>query len=176
MDQLLSRVAPNIRKLLSVNLVADGDNDQNCMNWTDRIAPGRSAIGARGCLTSIAAMFITCNVYSAESIGTADSLTPGFWEIIIALFVTAVAASVAYLCYGAARLWLGYWRLLAIAPLAILAFWLLITTAGMSNNALWTFELLAWAMATTVYLVVLFTARRAFEKAASENKTVDSDP
>jgi len=46
----------------------------------------------------------------------------------------------------------------------------------MSNNALWTFELLAWAMATTVYLVVLFTARRTFEKAASENKTVDSDP
>ncbi len=176
MDQLPSKVASNIRKLLSVKLVADGDNDQNCMNWPDRTALGRSATGTRGCLTSVVIMLTAFNVHSAESIGTADTLTPGFWELIIALFVTAIAASVAYLCYGAIRLWLGYWRLLAIAPLAILAFWLLITTAGMSNNALWTFELLAWAMATTVYLVVLFTARRTFEKAASENKTVDSDP
>lgn len=94
------------------------------------------------------------------------------WSWIISLFVISVAASVAYLCYGAVQLWEGYWRILAIAPLAILALWTCTLLVPMLTSSvvrtLWSFELLFWAMVTTVYLVVLFTARRTFEKAAAE--------
>ncbi|MCP5346164.1 MAG: hypothetical protein R3F41_00730 [Gammaproteobacteria bacterium] len=93
----------------------------------------------------------------------------GFWGVVIGVFVSLVAFSVAYLCYFAVRLWAGYWRALALAPLAVLGIWLALLLlgilTGMAPRALWTVEILFWAMATTIYLVTLFTARRAFEKA-----------
>lgn len=96
------------------------------------------------------------------------------WDLIIALFVAAIAGSVAYLCYFALRLWNGHWKKLAMAPLILLAVWLLSLVVGASTGlalrALWPFELLLWAMATTIYLVVLFTARRTFQKADAASR------
>jgi hypothetical protein len=127
-------------------------------------------------LTTGLTMLLTSAAQAAESADPAPALTAGFWDLLIAVFVCLVAASVAYLCYGAVRLWLGYWRLLAIAPLALVGIWLGFAAADFSQpNPLWTFELLAWAMATTVYLVVLFTARRTFEKAAIDKKFRELD-
>jgi hypothetical protein len=138
----------------------------------DRLSAARSGFILKTGLPAL----LPSAVHAAESTVAASSFAADFWDLIIALFVCLVAASVAYLCYGAVRLWLGYWRLLAIAPLAVLAIWLVFTATGFSQpNPLWPFELLAWAMATTVYLVVLFTARRTFEKAAVDKKIRNLD-
>ena len=92
-----------------------------------------------------------------------------FWNAIIAALVCSVAASVAYLCYFAVRLWGGNWKPFAIAPLVVLAAWVgfvvLGVVIGREPRTLWPFELLAWSMVTAVYLVVLFTAKRTFDKA-----------
>ena len=128
------------------------------------------------CLLSAA---IPLSALSAEPLNAGEATGFNLWGAVIAVFVCSVAASVAYLCYGAIRLWEGYWRILAIAPLFVLALWisLLVTTTLLSSELrpLWSFELLAWAMTTTVYQVILFTARRTFEKAAAETagKTLD---
>ena len=106
---------------------------------------------------------------AAETAATAGGGPLTTWSIVIALLVCSVAASVAYLCYFAVRLWKGYWKSLALAPLGLLGLWLTLILVGMltglAPRALWTVEILAWAMGTAVYLVILFTARRAFEKA-----------
>ena len=94
------------------------------------------------------------------------------WQLIIGVFVSVVAGSVAYLCYGSVRLWSGYWKALALMPLMILAlllaFYVLIFAILSGSRPLWPFEVLSWAMGTTIYLVVLFTAKRTFEKAETE--------
>jgi hypothetical protein len=106
---------------------------------------------------------------AAEAVATAEGGSLTTWSVVIALLVCSVAASVAYLCYFAVRLWNGYWKSLALAPLGLLGLWLTLILVGMltglAPRALWTVEILAWAMGTAVYLVTLFTARRAFEKA-----------
>jgi len=106
----------------------------------------------------------------AYSAAVANDSPGGFWEVIIGLFVCSVAASVAYLCYFAVRLWTGYWKALALAPLILLGLWLAfllaVITTSLAPRPLWPVEILSWAMLTTVYLVVLFTARRTFDKAA----------
>jgi len=122
-------------------------------------------------------MLMPVSSFAAENPNIVTPASYGFWDTAIASFVCLVAASVAYLCYGAVRLWGGYWRALAITPLVLLALWVSTLVAGTLSasaiRSLWSFELLFWAMATTVYLVVLFTARRTFEKAALKEDHLD---
>lgn len=115
--------------------------------------------------------------WAAEIMGTSDQTPLTAWSIVIALLVCSVAASVAYLCYFAVRLWSGYWKFLALAPLGLLGLWLTLILVGMltglAPRTLWAVEILAWAMGTAVYFVVLFTARRAFEKADALDSSKD---
>ena len=91
--------------------------------------------------------------------------------LIITLIVVTVPGLVAWLCWTAVRVWRGNWRKLAAAPLAIL--FLLLVSLGWSwfspggLRQLWPFEVFLWAMATVVYLVVLMTAKKTFDKADS---------
>jgi hypothetical protein len=69
--------------------------------------------------------------------------------------------------------WSSHWKAMALAPLIVLGVWLGVIIISKFTDAdsheLWPFEIFAWAMATTIYLVVLMTAKRTFDKAASQN-------
>ncbi|MBL4820359.1 MAG: hypothetical protein JKY98_05125 [Gammaproteobacteria bacterium] len=88
-----------------------------------------------------------------------------------------VVANVAYLCYQAMREWQGSWRVLAQAPLVLLALWAVIISASKwvdpSSHSLWAFEVFAWAMITTIYLVTVMVAKRTFEKAEQQKQAGD---
>jgi|GEM_PF-3536431 len=133
-----------------------------------------SAANRKTLRRALFAATLPVDAFAAEVAISVSQEPSAIWDIVIAVFVCSVAASVAYLCYGAVRLWVGYWRAMAITPLLLLALWVSTLVAGTLLNSatrpLWSFELLFWAMATTIYLVMLFTARRTFEKAALEKK------
>jgi hypothetical protein len=94
------------------------------------------------------------------------------WNLFITLIVIAVPGSIAWLNWAALKTWSGYWRVLAGAPLVLLAAWVgLIVLSLLLNpdsHRLWPFEIFVWAMVTVVYLVVLMTAKRAFAKAEQQ--------
>ena len=91
------------------------------------------------------------------------------WGLFIAIMVIAVCGSVVYLCYHAMQAWNDHWRWMALTPLVILWAWVILIAVSKlldpASHALWAFELFAWAMITTIYLVILMTAKRTFEKA-----------
>jgi len=95
------------------------------------------------------------------------------WGFIIAGLVIFVAASVVYICYHAVHHWTGLWRPFAIAPLFILAIWIAVILATKladpTSHQLWTFEILAWSMTTSVYLACLMTAKRIFDRSDQSN-------
>lgn len=90
-------------------------------------------------------------------------------NLITTVIVVTVPALIAWLNWSAVRAWQGYWRKLAAAPLILLAVLLVsLTISGFRPGGLrplWPFEVFLWAMATVVYLVILMTAKRTFDKA-----------
>jgi len=142
---------------------------QTMINSPNTAAPSRRSLNWWYGFTLAFLLGWQHNALSAEIIAVTGSTSGDFWNLLVAILVCSVAGSVAYLCYFAVRLWAGNWRSLAIAPLLVLAIWLisimLSLFTGLAPRSLWAFELLLWAMATTVYLVILFTAKRTFEKA-----------
>ena len=111
---------------------------------------------------------LIANQYAAEN--SEENVSSG-WDLLIPIMVLAVCASVVYLCYQAIRVWNGYWRSMALAPLVILGLWLAVIVLAKfvdpKTHELWPFEVFAWSMGTTIYLVVLMTAKRTFDKAAA---------
>ena len=63
---------------------------------------------------------------------------------------------------------------MALAPLLVLGVWfaviLVAKISDPTSHEIWPFEVFAWAMFTTIYLVVLMTAKRTFDKAENQNK------
>ena len=96
-----------------------------------------------------------------------------FWEIIIGLIVVSTASCVAYLCYLAIQVWPGHWKSFAFAPLAVLGAWLALIVISKivdaTSHSLWAFEIFSWAMMALIYLVILMTAKRTFDKKAQNN-------
>lgn len=110
--------------------------------------------------------------FASEDTLDSDDVIWGGWEILIALLVIATGGSIAYLCYQAMLAWEGTWKLMALAPLVVIALWLTIILVNKlsdpASHQLWAFEVFSWAMGTTLYLVVLMTAKRAYLKAEQE--------
>lgn len=96
------------------------------------------------------------------------------WTIFIAIMVLGVTGSVVYLCCLAIQAWDGYWKQLAIAPLLALGVWVVLILVSKflepGTHRLWPFEIFAWSMMTTIYLVVLMTAKRTFDKADQQSQ------
>ena len=111
----------------------------------------------------------TGNQFATET--TEESAGLG-WSLFIPIMVIAVCGSVVYLCYQAMLAWNGYWKSMALAPLLILGVWLAVIVlakfADATSHELWPFEVFSWAMITTIYMVVLMTAKRTFDKAAEQ--------
>ncbi len=94
------------------------------------------------------------------------------WNLFLTIIVIAVPASIAWLSWAASRHWKDYWRLLAAIPLLVLLLWsafiVLEKLVDPGSHRLWPFEIFIWGMATVVYLVVLMTAKKTFDKADAE--------
>lgn len=97
------------------------------------------------------------------------------WNFILfaTVFITMIASGA--LPVAALRQWQGYWKLVAAIPLLCLMGWvaliLLAQSINSESHSLWILELFAWAMLTLIYMVVVFTAKRAFEKADQAAKS-----
>jgi len=94
------------------------------------------------------------------------------WNLFIAVLIVLIPGSIVALCVAAIRQWRGSWRIMAIAPLGILLAWVALIVFSIilrpGSHSLWVFELFVWAMATSVYMMLLMTAKKAFLKADQE--------
>jgi len=110
--------------------------------------------------------------YAAEDTAEADGLS---WNLIIPIMVLVVCGSVIFLCYQAILAWSGYWKTMALAPLLVLVVWsvviLIAKISDPTSHEIWPFEVFSWAMFTTIYLVVLMTAKRTFDKTENQKNT-----
>ena len=90
------------------------------------------------------------------------------WNILILALVIAISGSIAALPVAAMRQWRGVWKKLAMLPLAIIIIWMVVIALSKlinpDSHSLWVSEVFSWAMITSVYMVILITAKRAFEK------------
>ena len=123
-----------------------------------------------GLSSSIEAQALQLNSAAAEG------ATSNFWNIAIAAITLAMTWAVAGLAFSASRQWRGGWRLVASAPLLILALWSgLIVISKLLNpsaHALWPFELFIWSMLTAVYMMVMLMAKK---NAQSQDQQPDKD-
>jgi hypothetical protein len=91
-----------------------------------------------------------------------------FWSILVSALVAVITGAIAALPYAAMKQWQGHWKTLAMLPLAVLLIWVAVIALSIllnpNSHSLWAFEIFAWAMGTSVYIVILITAKRAFEK------------
>jgi len=112
----------------------------------------------------------------AAAVGN-DTETTWFWNLLIALIVLAVTMASAALPLAAVRQWTRLWRIGAAFPLLLLFIWLAVIAVSrlLSEDAhrLWPLEIFAWAMLNMIYMVVLMTAKRVFQK-EDENKGATS--
>ena len=96
-----------------------------------------------------------------------------WWNLVIAMVVLVFSLASASLPLAAWRQWRGAWRYAAAAPMAGLIFWALLIVVGRisdpASHRLWPFEIFAWAMLTTIYMVAVMTTKRIFEKADQES-------
>jgi hypothetical protein len=97
------------------------------------------------------------------------------WNILISILVIAISGSIAALPIAALKQWRGVWKKLAMLPLAIIIVWMVVIALSKlinpDSHSLWTLEVFSWAMITSVYMVILITAKRAFEKEDSKEGT-----
>lgn len=113
-----------------------------------------------------------------EQANTPDESSPGpLWNLIIAVIVLSGPGSIAWLAWAASRHWTDYWRIMALAPLPVLVLLCLFIAARLAitplDSFMWPFDLFVWAMGTAVYLVVLMTAKKAFNLADQGVKPPD---
>lgn len=101
------------------------------------------------------------------------------WNLLVFGIVLVTMVASGALPVAAMRQWPGYWKLVAALPLLALAAWVAIIMLARAidpeSHRLWLLELFGWAMLTMIYMVIVFTARRAFEK-ADKQEQLESRP
>ena len=116
---------------------------------------------------------ITLALLTSPPLVAANSQSNPTWDVVMLVIVFLTLSSSAALTVAAWRQWRRGWRLVAALPLALLVCWsgwiLAARSIDPSSHALWSFELFGWALLNLLYMVTALTAKRTFEKAASEN-------
>jgi hypothetical protein len=135
------------------------------VQWTGPAVTGNDSPPWIATLSSVSAQLLA----DEQSTLQRSSL---IWNLFISIIVIALPGSIAWLNWAVVRKWQGHWRWMAATPLLILLLWCLVIALSKlldpTTHRLWPFEIFIWGMVTVVYLVVLMTAKKAFEKVDRE--------